>query len=138
MPEIQYMLDTNTASYIIRKEPELVIKRLRHVPKETVCISAITAGELLYGISKSPVAKHLPPVVKRFILDINILPWDQTTIQAYASLRATCENEGNTLSPLDMLIAAHSISASTVLVSNDKSFNNIRDYIQLEDWTLPL
>ena len=138
MPETQYMLDTNTASYIIRKEPEIVIKRLRHVSKETVCISAITAGELLYGISRTPVAKHLPLVVKRFILDINILPWDQTTIQAYASLRATCENEGNTLGPLDMLIAAHSISAGAILVSNDKSFNNIRDYLELEDWTTPL
>ena len=36
MPEKQYMLDTNTASYIIRKKPEKVIKRLRHVPKDTV------------------------------------------------------------------------------------------------------
>ena len=30
------------------------------------------------------------------------------------------------------------LDTNTVLVSNDKSFKNIRDYLKLEDWTLPL
>jgi len=88
-----YMLDTNTASYIIKGEPAVIRERLRKVPMANICISAITEAELLRGVAKKPESKRLPVAVKEFLLRVEILPWDSDAADAYAQLRTACENE---------------------------------------------
>ncbi|MDZ7924934.1 MAG: hypothetical protein U5M23_12980 [Marinagarivorans sp.] len=66
------------------------------------------------------------------------LPWDSGAAAAYASLRTACENEGKPLGAMDMLIAAHSVAAETVLITNDKAFYNVQHLLSLEDWTKPI
>ena len=132
------MLDTNTASYIIKGEPVAIRERLLNVPMAKVCVSAITEAELLRGVAKKPDAKYLPVAVKQFLLRVEILPWGSLAAKAYAELRTACENEGKSLGNMDMLIAAHSRAEETVLVTNDKAFYNISHLLSLEDWTRPL
>jgi tRNA(fMet)-specific endonuclease VapC len=50
----RYMLDTDTCSYIMKRSNDAVLKRLRKVPVNDVCISVITKSELLYGVELSP------------------------------------------------------------------------------------
>jgi len=38
------------------------------------------------------------------------------------ALRANLQRQGKTLAPLDLLIAAHALSADAVLVTNDRAF----------------
>jgi len=133
-----YMLDTNTASYIIKGEPVVIRERLRNVPMANVCISAITEGELLRGVAKKPEAKRLPIVVKEFLLRVEILPWDSDAAKTYSQLRTVCENEGKPLGTMDMLIAAHSVAVGAVLITNDKAFYNVKHHLMLEDWTKPI
>ncbi len=133
-----YMLDTNTASYIIKGEPAVIRERLRNVPMANVCVSTITEAELLRGVAKKPEAKRLPIAVKEFLLRVEILPWDSDAADAYAQLRTACENEGRPLGNMDMLIAAHSVAAGAVLVTNDKAFYNVKHHLMLEDWSMPL
>ena len=133
-----YMLDTNTASYIIKGEPAVIRERLRNVPMANVCVSTITEAELLRGIAKKPEAKRLPVAVKEFLLRVEILPWDSDAADAYAQLRTACENEGRPLGNMDMLIAAHSVAVGAVLVTNDKAFYNVKHHLILEDWSTPL
>ena len=131
----RYMLDTNTASYIIKGEPAVVRERLLNVAMSSVCVSAITEAELLRGVAKKPEAKHLPVVVKEFLLRVDILPWDSDAADAYAQLRTACENEGKPLGAMDMLIAAHSVAVGTILITNDKAFYNVEHHLLLQDWT---
>ncbi len=138
MDDKRYMLDTNTASYIIKGEPVAIREHLLKVPMANVCISAITEAELLRGVAKKPEAKRLAVVVKEFLLRVDILPWDSDAAEAYARLRTACENEGKSLGAMDMLIAAHSVAAETVLITNDKAFYNVKHFLQLEDWTKPI
>ncbi len=133
-----YMLDTNTASYIIKGEPAVIRERLRNVPMAKVCVSAITEAELLRGVAKKPEAKHLPVAVKEFLLRVEILPWDSDAADAYAQLRTACENEGKPLGNMDMLIAAHSVAVGAVLITNDKAFYNVEHHLMLDDWSKPL
>jgi tRNA(fMet)-specific endonuclease VapC len=133
-----YMLDTNTASYIIKGKPAVIRDRLRKVPMANVSVSTITEAELLRGVAKKPEAKHLPIAVKEFLLRVEILPWDSDAADAYAQLRTACENEGRPLGNMDMLIAAHSVAAGAVLVTNDKAFYNVKHHLMLEDWSKPL
>ena len=133
--QTSYMLDTNTASYIIKGKPAAIRKKLRNVPMANVYISAITEAELLRGVAKKPEAKNLAVAVKEFLLRVEILSWDSNAARSYAQLRTDCEAEGNSLGAMDMLIAAHAVSAKTTLITNDKAFYNIVDYLVLEDWS---
>ncbi|MEE4601474.1 MAG: type II toxin-antitoxin system VapC family toxin [Desulfobacteraceae bacterium] len=130
-----YMLDTNTASYIIKGEPVVVREHLRQVPMASVCISSITQAELLRGVAKKPEAKHLPIAVKEFLIRVDIMPWDSDAAEAYARLRTSCEREGTPLGTMDMLIAAHSVAVGAILVTNDQAFYRIKHDLSLEDWT---
>ena len=133
--QTSYMLDTNTASYIIKGKPAAIRKKLRNVPMANVYISAITEAELLRGVAKKPEAKNLAVAVKEFLLRVETLSWDSNAARSYAQLRTDCEAEGKSLGAMDMLIAAHSISAKTTLITNDKAFYNIAGYLALEDWS---
>jgi tRNA(fMet)-specific endonuclease VapC len=130
-----YMLDTNTANYIIKGEPVVVREHLRQVPMASVCISSITQAELLRGVAKKPEAKHLPIAVKEFLIRVDIMPWDSDAAEAYARLRTSCEREGTPLGTMDMLIAAHSVAVGAILVTNDQAFYRIKHDLSLEDWT---
>lgn len=138
MENQRYMLDTNTASYIIKGEPAVIREHLRNVPMAKVCISAITEAELLRGVARKPEAKRLPEAVKEFLLRLEILPWDSDAADAYAQLRTACENEGKSLGAMDMLIAAHSIAVGAILITNDKAFYNVEHHLVLADWTKPI
>ena len=138
MEEPRYMLDTNTAGYIIRGEPAVVREHLLNVVMANVCVSAITEAELLRGVARKPEAKRLPLAVKEFLLRVEILPWDSDAADAYAQLRTACENEGKPLGAMDMLIAAHCVAVGAVLITNDKDFYNVGHHLLLEDWTKPI
>ena len=130
-----YMLDTNTASYIIKGEPAVVREHLLEVPMASVCISSITQAELLRGVAKKPEAKHLPIAVKEFLIRVEIMPWDSDAAEAYAQLRTSCQSEGTPLGTMDMLIAAHSVAVGAILVTNDQAFFRVKHHLSLEDWT---
>lgn len=127
------MLDTNTVSHLLRDHP-LVAQHVTSVPMASLVISSITAGELHFGLAKRPQAKRLHAVVGEFLLRVAVLPWDSAVAERYGKLRAKIERRGKALGPLDLQIAAHSLEAEAVLVTNDKAFGRIPD-LHIEDWT---
>jgi len=131
----RYMLDTNMASYVIKGNPSIVRERLREIPMSNVCISAITQAELLLGVERKPEAIHLPIAVREFLLRVEILPWNSEAAETYSKLRANCERDGTPLGSMDMLIAAHSESVNTTLVTSDRAFYNVKQQLKLIDWT---
>jgi len=133
----RYMLDTNTASYIIKGNPASVRERLREVPMSSVCISAVTQGELLLGVERKPDATRLREAVHEFLLRVDILPWDCDAAEMYARVRADCERNGTPLGTMDMLIAAHSVAVGAVLITSDRAFYNVKHDLTLLDWTKP-
>jgi tRNA(fMet)-specific endonuclease VapC len=72
MPDL-YLLDTNTVSHLIKRHPKAT-ERLLAVPMHQVCISAITAGELAFGLAKRPAAIALHHAVKEFLQHVAVLP----------------------------------------------------------------
>ncbi|MDQ7051135.1 MAG: type II toxin-antitoxin system VapC family toxin [Enterobacterales bacterium] len=137
MVTAKYMLDTNTVSYIIKDNPRAVRIHLNQVPMSSIYISSITEAELLTSVAKKPDAKHLPILVKEFLLRVTILPWDSKAAKSYADFRTAIEKRGKSLGTMDMLIAANSLAAGTILISNDKAFYQLADQLTLEDWTQP-
>ena len=130
---IRYMLDTNTVSHLLKGHPA-VTRRLITVPMASLCISAITEGELLFGLAKRPAAKQLHVAVRELLKRIDVLPWDSVAAEHYGIVRANMASQGKVLSPLDLLIATHALSIEAVLVTNDQSIS-LMPNLHIEDWT---
>ena len=131
---MRYMLDTNTISSLIKKNP-VVSRKIASVPMERLCLSVISEGEILYGLAKKPNARSLHLVVQEFLKRVDVLVWDTDVAEHYGVLRAQLESSGNLLGPLDMQIAAHASQLGAVLVTNDQAFKRIQK-LKVEDWTV--
>ena len=129
----RYLLDTNMVSYLVKAHPA-VSARVVAVPMASLCISAITEGELLFGLAKRPSAKHLHHIVGEFLRRVDVLPWDSAAARHYGDLRNEMETIGKPIGPLDLLIAAHALSTNAVLVTNDNAFRQVKG-LALQDWT---
>jgi tRNA(fMet)-specific endonuclease VapC len=130
----RYLLDTNTASYIIKGNFPRVRERLVKVPMSQVLISAVTEAELLFGAARKPEAKRLKTAIDEFLLRVDSLPWDSNAARHCAVLRAGLELGGIPMGNLDMMIAAHASATEAVLVTNDSSFRRLK-HLKIEDWT---
>ena len=97
-------------------------------------ISAVTLAEIHYGLSKKPNANNLHRTVQEFLLRVSVLNWTNETALIYGKFRAEIEQQGLSLSALDMMIAAHAKAENAVLVSNDNAIFKISD-LSVEDWT---
>lgn len=130
-----YMLDTNTVSHAIKMHP-IVAQRVVGASMASLCVSAVTAGELWYGLAKRPATGRLEALVVEFLHTVDVLPWDRSTVERYGALRAHLERTGRPLGPLDFLIAAHALDVGAVLVTSDRAFNRVAG-LRVEDWTVP-
>jgi tRNA(fMet)-specific endonuclease VapC len=130
----RYMLDTNTVSHLVRQHPN-VTRHVVSVPVASLCMSAITAGELLYGLAKRPDAVRLQTAVTELMRRVDVLRCDFSAAERYGMLRAALHRTGRSLGSLDMLIAAHALAVGAVLVTNDRAFTQIAQ-LQIEDWTV--
>ena len=128
----RYMLDTNTVSYLLKGHPA-VVRRVVETPMSALCISAITEGELLFGLVKRPEAKRLQVAVQEFLRRVDVLPWNSAVADFYGISRVDLEKQGKTLAPLDLLIASHALETDAVLVSSDKAFSQLAT-LRIEDW----
>jgi tRNA(fMet)-specific endonuclease VapC len=129
---MRYLLDTNTVSHLIKRHPQAT-QRLLALPMHSLGISAITAGELAFGLAKRPEAVALRAAVHEFLRRVDVLPWDAAVAQTYGRLRAQMQNEGIGLSALDMQIAAHAVHVKAILVSSDRAFGQLTE-ITHENW----
>ena len=129
------MLDTNIASHVIRGDQLDVRQRLLQIPMEKLVISAVTEAELRYGVAKRGYPKLLTQAVQLFLDRVETLPWSASVAEVYANLRIQAEKAGNSLAPLDMMIASHAKAAEAILVTRDKAFRAEPLELKLEDWS---
>lgn len=128
----RYMLDTNTVGHLVRETPE-VVSRAKLVPIQALCISAVTAGELRYGLAKRPDATRLHRAINEFFRRVDVLAWDDAVSIVYGSVRADLQTRGKTLGSLDMLIAAHALAVDAILATNDLAFGHVPN-LRVECW----
>lgn len=129
----RYLLDTNTASYVIKGNVPRVRERLLKIPTTNVAISVITEAELRFGVVPLPSAKRLAIVIEEFLKFIDIRPWDSAAARQYAELRADVEQRGHPIGNLYLMIAAHALALGAILVTTDRVFGGVHG-LKIEDW----
>ena len=131
---VRYLLDTDTASYIIRGNRPEIDRRLASVPTTDVCISSITRAELLYGVRRKPGAEHLARVVARFLATVKSLPWDDDAADHFAIIAAELDAGGRRIGTFDTMIAAHALATAAVVVTNNVEHFSRVPGLAVENW----
>lgn len=131
-----HMLDTDTASYVIKGRSPAVESKLAEIPPSLVCVSVITRAELLYGLKRLPANHRLHLGVRQFLRIVRVLPWDAEAADFYAEIRHQLVMMGQPIGEMDMMIAAHSLSVGAVLVTNNtRHFERINLPLILANWS---
>ncbi len=67
---------------------------------------------------------------------LRALPWEEHAADFYAEIRRQLVSTGQPIGELDRLIAAHSLSAGAVLVTNNtRHYERIAQPLILENWS---
>lgn len=131
---MKYMLDTNICIYIIKRKPQVVIERFLRTEISQIGISSITLSELMYGVSKSSKPEQNQMALTQFMAPLEILPYGDDVAQYYGDIRVHLEKQGTPIGSLDMLIAAHALSAAcTLITNNEKEFIRVPN-LKIENW----
>jgi tRNA(fMet)-specific endonuclease VapC len=130
-----YMLDTDIASYLIKgKSPQVDEKLAKHHPS-SICISAITKAEILYGLKSLSSENRLHLVAQEFFKLIRVLPWTEDAANWYATIRHQLKNTGQPIGEMDMMIASHALALGTQLVTNNlRHYERINAPLILVNW----
>lgn len=131
---MKYMLDTNICIYIIKMKPINVLKKLKKINPDDVCISSITLSELEYGVQKSNFPERNKLALTEFLVPLKIIPFGIPSAKKYGEIRFELENKGNVIGSMDMLIGAHALSNKLILVTNnEKEFRRIKS-LRVQNW----
>ena len=130
----RYMLDTDTCSYIMRRSPDAVLKRLTKVPVTDVCISVITKSELLFGVEMSPKRRQDEAALTAFLGYVEVLDFPDKASSPYAKIRAELKARGSMIGANDLFIAAHARSLGLTLITNNtREFKRVRG-LSIDNW----
>ena len=131
----RYMLDTDICSYIMRRSPDAVIKRLAKVPVSDVCISVISKSELMFGVEISPKRRQDEAALASFLRHVEVLDFPDEASLHYAKIRAELKARGTMIGANDLFIAAHARSLGLTLVTNNiREFKQVRG-LSIDNWT---
>jgi tRNA(fMet)-specific endonuclease VapC len=130
-----HLLDTDTASYLIKAKSPAIEAKLAALVPAMVCISVMTRAELLYGLKRLPPDHRLHLAVRQFLKIVRTLPWEADAADWYAEIRHQLVSTGQPIGEMDMMIAAHALSAGAVLVTNNsRHYARIEAPLILENW----
>ena len=135
---LKFMLDTNAVSHALRDPQGRVARRLASEGADALAVSIVVASELRFGLAKiaHSGATKFSDRVEQLLSRIAVLPLDLPGDSHSGNIRATLERAGMSISPNDLLIAAHARALGLTLVSHNTSeFAHVVG-LRCEDWSL--
>jgi tRNA(fMet)-specific endonuclease VapC len=130
-----YLLDTNHCIFLINRRYPGVSRRLARHVVGSVAVSSITVSELWYGVQNSSRKEQNQAALAKFLLPLEVLPYDERAAQTYGKIRPVLERAGSPIGAMDLLIAAHALSLPGILVThNQREFERVPG-LKVEDWT---
>ena len=139
-----YMLDTNICSFIMREQPEALLKHLEQsvLRGHRIVVSAITYSEMRFGATGPKASPRHVQLVDAFCERLDaVLPWDRAAVDATTEIKVALRLAGTPIGPNDTAIAVcnmenlgHAIAACAILVTNNvREFERVPGLV-LEDW----
>ncbi len=133
MKELEYLLDTNMISELIRRPQGAVAEKIRQTGENKVCTSLVAAAEIRYGCAKKGSEK-LTAQADTILDALTILPLESPVDAIYGGIRKCLEAGGEPIGPNDLFIAAHALACGLTLVTANKTeFSRVPD-LKVENW----
>ncbi|MFZ1109465.1 MAG: type II toxin-antitoxin system VapC family toxin [Rhodomicrobium sp.] len=130
---MEYLLDADILSDLVRHPNGIVAKHIQEVGSTSVCTSIIVAAELRYGAAKRASPK-LTARVEGVLIRIRVEPFEAPADAAYGIIRSRLEKMGRPIGANDLFIAAHAIALGCTLVTaNEREFARV-DGLNFENW----
>jgi tRNA(fMet)-specific endonuclease VapC len=131
---VKYLLDTNTCIAAIRNNVA-VLGRMMNMPPEEMAVAVMTVAELWFGALKSANPARGRAVTDAFLEPFDLLPFDESAADSYASTRRHLQLRGTPIGERDLIIAATALAQGlTVVTNNTREFQRVPGLI-VEDWT---
>ncbi len=130
---MRYLLDTNICIHLIRQPSPEVAERFRQLSYGDAVMSVVTFAELRHGVERDPQAKEMAERALSLLQSfIPVVPFDNDAAVSYGVLAAAVRDRRR--DALDRLIAAHALSLSLMLVTNNEA--DFKDYpgLAIENW----
>lgn len=128
------MLDTNTCIYLIQGTKDRPRRELTRRSPEEISISSITLAELAYEVEKSQRVHQNREALERFLLPLEIRPFDASAARELGRIRAKLEKKGRPIGTYDMMIGAHAVAEDAILVTNnEREFRRVEG-LRIENW----
>ena len=129
-----YMLDTNAIIMAVRHPEWPIYPKIKEHLGKDLCISAVTYGELEYGIRKSANPEKNRLAITKILLGIRILDFDSRAAVHFGDIFAELESKRIRIGDRDTMIAAHARSLGyTVVTNNTREFSRVKG-LNVEDW----
>jgi predicted nucleic acid-binding protein len=136
---VKYLLDTNVISELQKPECNQRVRTFTdEIPWEDMYISAISIGELCYGMEKLPAGKEKHELLIWLYTKVpewfngRVISLDTEVLLEWGKIRARVQR---TLPIIDTLIAAAAIAHHMVLVTrNTADFEDIEGINLLNPW----
>jgi tRNA(fMet)-specific endonuclease VapC len=129
----EFMLDTNICIYVMRNQPVAARERFDRL-RDRLCISAVTAGELWFGVEKSIRRQENEARLASLRQLLPVLDFDEEAAKHYGQMRAAIDAMGRPVGMHDLQIGAHARSLGlTVVTNNMREFERMPD-LKLENW----
>ncbi len=129
-----YMLDTDIASFIMKRVNLGAIRRLQELPTEATGISAVVLSELRFGIAVSPRRQKDQAALDEFLEYMQVLDYPAGASSDYGLIRADLKRRGVMIGSNDLFIAAHARFLGLTLVTNNtREFKRVPG-LKIENW----
>lgn len=128
------LLDTDTISYIMRRDPSVMARAAEYRQAgQRYALSIVTRYEVLSGLMWRGAQRQLERF-DRFCALSDVLPLTEDVAMTAARIYAGLRSRGEPLDDADILIAATALVHGLVLVTNnDSHFGRIPD-LRLDNW----
>jgi tRNA(fMet)-specific endonuclease VapC len=130
---MQFLLDTNIVSDLVRHPQGRIASRIAEIGEQHVCTSIIVAAELRYGAAKK-ASLRLSAQLEAVLDAVDVLALEAPADVIYGELRARLEKAGQPIGANDLLIAAQALALGhTIVTDNEREFSRIGD-LPVENW----
>jgi tRNA(fMet)-specific endonuclease VapC len=128
-----FLLDTNTVIDYFRGKGR-VAERLLAATPEQVALPSVVAYEVWVGVLGSQNVRRRQAQYEEFLSSVEVIPFDASASRRAAELRYALQRRGESIGPLDTLIAGTALARSATLVTrNIKEFSRIPE-LDLVNW----
>jgi predicted nucleic acid-binding protein len=137
---LNYLLDTNIASYAMRRRPTIVSKIEEVGGLENLSVSTITLAELTFGVRILPEGRRKIELLRGLerisATRMDLRPFSPEVAGVFAEAGAVLRGAGIAFSFQDLAIASTAIAENKTLASNDGFFEDVERLcgLRFERW----